>query len=250
MDIPQTMTRAGEAQLRDAYRKRYLESLAPDAPNGAAPPGNWYELIGSSYDRTIYGFRVQTTADQDAMLIAEFNDSRNEERYNGFYRNCADFVRTTIDRVYPHAIRRNYIADLGISSPKAAARGLAHYAKKHPEAGLSVFVIPQVPGDLPRSHSNTGVIEGVVRRYSLPLVLLSPQAEGVALVAYVARGRFEMPKGAPELDLDQLQAQLAISQPFPLALPAMPEPQVPTVVDGDVASARTVPALQPASMLH
>lgn len=248
-EIPRTMTRAREAQLRDAYRRRYLESLAPDAPNGAIPTGNWYELIGSSYDRTIYGFRVQTTADQDAMLIAEFNDSRNKESYNGFYRNCADFARVVIDRVYPHAIRRNYIADLGVTSPKAAARGLAHYAKKHPEVGLSVFVIPQVPGDLPRSHSNTGVIEAVVRRYSVPLVLLSPEAEGVALVAYISRGRFQMPKDAPKLNLDELQAQLAISQPFPVALPTMPEPRVPMVTDADVAAVRGAPALRPVFML-
>ena len=249
-EIPRTMTREREAQLRDAYRRQYLEALAPDAPNGATPAGNWYELIGSSYDRTIYGFRVRTTADQDAMLIAEFNDSRNKERYNGFYQNCADFVRVTIDRVYPHAIRRNYIADLGVTSPKAAARGLAHYAKKHPEAGLSVFVIPQVPGDLPRSHSNTGVIEGVVRRYSVPLVLISPEAEGVALVAYISRGRFEMPKDAPALDLEALQAQLAISQPFPMALPTMPEPLAPQVVESDVAPVGTAGASEPVSMLQ
>lgn len=249
-EIPKTMDRATVARMRDAYRRQYLESVAPDLPDGLTPPGNWYELVGSSFDRTIYGFRVRTTAEDDAMLIAVFNDQRNKESYNGVYRNCADFVRVLINRVYPHAIHRNYIADLGVTSPKQAARGLTHYAKKHPEAGLDVFVIPQVPGSLPRSRSNTGVLEGVVRRYGAPLVLLSPEAAGVVLVAYVSHGRFEMPKDAPPLNLDTLQAQLTISRPFPVTLPELPEPRQVVVTPADVAAAQGVRSLQPVSMLH
>lgn len=228
-EIPDTMDKDTEEQLRDVYRRQHLESVAKDEEDGSTPDGNWYELIGSAYDRTIYGFRVATNAEQDAMLIAVYNDQKNTERYNGIWRNCADFVRVAINRVYPHAIRRNYIADLGVSSPKAAARGLTHYAQKHPEAQLDVFVIPQVPGSLPRSHGNTGVLEGVVKRYSVPLVLLSPHIEGVALVAYVAHGRFSMPKDAPKLDLAQLQQQLAIVRPFAMGMPQMPEPPQPVV---------------------
>src|SRR5271157_6444107 len=55
--------------LRDRYRRKYLESVASDARNGETPGGNWYELIGSSYDRTIYGFEIETTPQQDAALI-------------------------------------------------------------------------------------------------------------------------------------------------------------------------------------
>jgi hypothetical protein len=238
-EIPSTMDKGTEATLRDAYRRRHLESVAKDREDGSAPDGNWYELVGSSYDRTIYGFRVATTADQDAMLIAVYNDQKNTERYNGVYRNCADFVRVAINRVYHHAIRRNYIADLGVSSPKSAARGLTHYAHKHPEVQLDVFVIPQVPGDLPRSHGNTGVLEGVVKRYSVPLVLLSPHIEGVALVAYVAHGRFAMPKDPPKLDLAELQRQLEITRPFPMGMPQMPDAQQPTVMRQGVGLAVT-----------
>src|SRR4249920_823153 len=45
--------------LRDRYRRRYLEEIAPDGRNGGAPGGNWYQLVGSSYDRTIYGFEIE-----------------------------------------------------------------------------------------------------------------------------------------------------------------------------------------------
>src|SRR5438445_7666705 len=30
------------AFLRDRYRRKYLESVAPDLPDGATPGGNWY----------------------------------------------------------------------------------------------------------------------------------------------------------------------------------------------------------------
>ena len=38
------------AFLRDQYRRAHLESLAPDRPDGGIPEGNWYELVGASYD--------------------------------------------------------------------------------------------------------------------------------------------------------------------------------------------------------
>ena len=49
------------AFLRDQYRRARLEDLAPDAPGGETPKGDWYELVGSSYDRTNYGFEIETT---------------------------------------------------------------------------------------------------------------------------------------------------------------------------------------------
>jgi hypothetical protein len=200
-DIPQTINREQEDELRDLYRRHALESVAPDLPNGATPDGNWYELAGSAYDRKIYGFSINTTADQDASLIAMFNDRRNVERYNGAFRNCADFVRTTINHIYPHAIRRNFVADFGFTTPKSVARGLSRYASKHPGIDLRFFVIPQVPGTLPRSYGVEDVTESLLKRYGVPLVVLSPLATGIVFVAYMGHGRFDMPHDAPVLDL-------------------------------------------------
>jgi hypothetical protein len=132
-----------------------------------------------------------------------FNDRRNVERYNGAFRNCADFARTTINFLYPHAVRRNFVADFGLTTPKQVARGLSHYAKKHPDVEFSVFRIPQVAGSLPRSHGVLGVTESLLKRYGIPLVALSPIATGVVLIAYMGRGRFDMPRNAPMLDLRQ-----------------------------------------------
>ena len=223
-EVPSSADRATEQRLRDAYRRIHLEPLAPDAAGGGAPEGNWYELVGSAFDRTIYGFQVNTTPAQDAKLIAELNDRGNTERYNGAFRNCADFARVILNRFYPHAVRRNFIADFGISTPKSVARGLTHYSHKHPGSHLQVFVIPQVKGELPRSHGVQGVAESLLRKYGLPLVVLSPTTTAVILAAYVEHGRFDMPRDAPELDLAALAArsEKGASAAEPSVLPVTP----------------------------
>src|SRR2546430_1097967 len=77
--------------LRDRYRRKYLENIAPDAKNGEAPGGNWYQLVGSSYDRTIYGFEIATTPEQDEALIRKYNSSGNDSHFHLLSNNCADF---------------------------------------------------------------------------------------------------------------------------------------------------------------
>lgn len=231
-EIPQRVDKAEEDKLRDAYRRKYLEDVAPDTADGKAPGGNWYELIGSAYDRTTYGFSVATTPEQDAKLIALFNDRKNVERYNGAFRNCADFARVTINRLYPHAVRRNFIADFGLTTPKSVARALTHYAKKHPRTRLQVFVIPQVEGSLPRSHAAEGVTEGLIKRYSIPLVVLSPVATAIVFVAYMGHGRFDVPRDAPVLDLRDPAAGaelLETAESPPAQYDPAVEPAVPAV---------------------
>lgn len=218
--IPDSMDKPAEVLLRDQYRRAHLETVAPDLPDGSAPDGNWYELAGAAYDRTIYGFSVKSTAEQDAKLIAEFNDRKNVEKYNGFFDNCADFSRLVINRYYPHAVRRNYIADLGMTSPKQVARGLAHYAAKHPAVGMRAFVIPQVKGDLARSHPAQDLAEGILKRYSVPLTVLSPTTTAVVFVAYVGHGRFSMPKNAVVLDLHDAASTAFLEENHVISLPS------------------------------
>jgi hypothetical protein len=216
-DIPETANREQVNLLRELYRRHALESVASDLPDGSAPAGNWYELAGSAYDRAIYGFTIATTPEQDARLIAIFNDRRNVEHYNGAFRNCADFARTTINLFYPHAVRRNFIADFGLTTPKSVARALSHYARKHPELDFHVFQVPQVPGSLPRSHDVQGVTESLVKRYGVPLVVLSPIATGIVFIAYMGQGRFDMPRHAPLLDLHP--AELTVEDAMTIEVP-------------------------------
>ena len=250
-EIPQSVDRTSELLLREAYRRRYLQSVAPDRPDGSAPDGNWYQLLGSAFDRTIYGFRVNTTVEQDARLIASFNDHRNVKRYNGVFRNCADFARVTLNRFYPHAVRRNYIADFGLTSPKSVARSLSHYASKHPETGFAVFMISQVKGDLPRSHSNVDLVEGILKRYGVPLVVVSPVSTAVVFAAYLGHGRFSMPKHPQLLDLSELPTNNSselIARPFSQEAPVLPPPPFTRMpVPGD---RRTMTVATSASTMH
>ena len=258
-DIPPSVNHEQVDQLRDLYRRHALESIAPDRPDGSAPPGNWYELVGSAFDRKIYGFSIDTTPDQDASLIAMFNDRRNVEHYNGAFRNCADFARTTINHFYPHAIRRNFVADLGLTTPKQVARGLSRYAHKHPGVQLHYFVIDQVPGTLPRSYGVEGVAESLLKRYAIPLVVLSPLATGIVFVAYMGHGRLDMPRDAPVLDLRppvlNMDEAMSTSEaahappatiPMPLSSGAMLRSEQPPALAAEPSPASDIPLTDPA----
>ena len=190
------------AFLRDQYRRDYLEALAPDRPDGGTPEGNWYELVGASYDRTIYGFEIETSPEQDALLISKFNSQPNRERYNFVKRNCADFVREVIDFYYPHALHRSVIGDLGVTTPKQIAKMLAKYSRHHPELQSSDFLVPQVPGTVRRSKPVHGVLESVMaaKKYMLPLVVLHPYIGGGVLVEYFGHRRFDPARNALILD--------------------------------------------------
>jgi hypothetical protein len=208
-EIPSYVTATDIARLREAYRQQMLLPVAPTLSDGTAPAGNWYELAGAAFDRTIYGFEVKTTHAQDVDLISHLNDTANHEKFNGIYRNCADFVRVTVDRFYPHAIGRNYIAGFGVTSPKSVARSLSHYAKKHPETELRTFRITQVPGTRPRSHPAVTLMEGISKEFGIPLIVASPFAcpmvcpiaAGALVTAWLTQGRLAEPKTAPELNL-------------------------------------------------
>ena len=204
-DIPKTANRSLEAELRDTYRRQYLEGLVPDLPNGEAPKGEWIQLIGSSYDRKIYGFEVPTTAEQDEQLIQDFNTRRNDAHFNLLFKNCADFSRTLINTYYyPHAMRRNWISDVGITTPKELVRSLERSSRKR-GIPLQVFMIPQVPGSIPRSIRVDGVLEAFLKRkYVLPVAVLHPVVAGSLLLVYLTDGRFNLPKNPAVLDVAAL----------------------------------------------
>ncbi|MGD0443140.1 MAG: hypothetical protein ABSA39_04305 [Edaphobacter sp.] len=201
-DVPVTADAGLEVSLRDRYRRNHLLAYAPDIAEGKkegeAPGGEWTQLIGASYDRRIYGFQIQTTADEDEQFMNRYNDSRNEGNFNLLFHNCADFSRTLLNVYYPHSVHRNVFVDLGITTPKQVARSLTKYADHHPELTFSTFMIPQVPGSIKRSHPIDGVVESVVKskKYVLPLAVLTPEVTAGLVVAYLTDGRFKAPKDA------------------------------------------------------
>src|ERR1700689_811799 len=71
--VPQTVGPSDVTALRNEWRRSNLVDIAPDAADGTAPEGDWIQLLGSAYDRTIYAFGLQTTAAQDDRFIQAFN---------------------------------------------------------------------------------------------------------------------------------------------------------------------------------
>ncbi len=176
--------------LRDRYRRKYLEKIAPDAKNGETPGGNWYQLIGSSYDRTIYGFEIQTTPKQDEALIRKYNSSPNRSRFHLITNNCADFAKGVLNFYYPKSLHRSLVADIGITTPKQMAKMLTKFSDRHPELQFSRLIISQVPGSMPRSSNVHGVVESFFtsKKYIVPSAVVSPIFAGCVAAVYVGTG--------------------------------------------------------------
>jgi len=203
-DVPLFADAKMVAFLRDRYRRKYLETVAPDTRNGEPPGGNWYELVGSSYDRTIYGFQVETTPEQDRALIDRLNASPNRSHFRLVSRNCADFAKDILNSYYPKALHRSVIADVGITTPKQMAKMLVKFDQHHPGIPYSRFVIAQVPGSMPRSFAVHGVVESFFKskKYFVPSAVVSPIFAGCVFAVYegTGAGRFRPASGALVFD--------------------------------------------------
>ena len=176
--------------LRDRYRRKYLEAIAPDVKNGETPGGNWYELVGSSYDRTIYGFEIETTPEQDEALIHKLNSSPNQSHFHLVSNNCADFAKDVLNFYYPKSLHRSVVADVGMTTPKQMAKMLTKFSDRHPELQSSRLIIAQVPGSMPRSSTVRGVVDSFFRskKYIVPSAVVSPIFAGCVAAVYVGTG--------------------------------------------------------------
>jgi len=213
-DVPLYAGTEMVAQLRDAYRRKALRDVIPDGEDGRMPNGEWIQLVGSSYDRRIYCFKIETAEEQDDRLIERLNAGPNRAHFNLFFRNCADFTRTVVNAYYPHAIHRSFLADAGLTTPKQVAKSLVKYSRRHPELRLTSFVIPQIGGNAPRSRKTRGVLESLLmsKKYAVPLIALHPLIASTLVVGYVTEGRFNprsqiTDKGSVEWEPARIVAQ-------------------------------------------
>jgi hypothetical protein len=202
-EILQSADAESVAALRDTYRRDHLLAIAPGDANGLAPKEEWIQLVGSSYDRTIYGFRFETSQEQDDALIQQLNDRKNKSHFNLLFANCADFSRTVLNLYDPHAVRRNFFADAGITTPKQVAKSLVAYSRHHPDLEFYSFRIPQVRGSIHRSNPVDGVVESLLKtkKYMLPLAILHPVIAGGLTVDYLVEGRFNPSRNAVVFDV-------------------------------------------------
>jgi hypothetical protein len=181
--------------LRNQYRQQHLEMVAPDLSNGEAPGGNWYELVGTAYDRTSYAYEIETSPERDADFIEAYNAGPNVSHFRTVSHNCADFAKDVINFYYPKALHRSVIADVGITTPKQMAKTLVKYSSRHPDLEFTRYVIPQVPGSEARSTPVHGVVESFLKskKYIVPSAVASPIFAGSVLAVYegTGTGRFD-----------------------------------------------------------
>jgi hypothetical protein len=208
-EVPDWVEAGWVNKMRRQYAEAHLTSLI-SATKGYDSKNVWPQLLGVAYIRKIYSFQIATTEEQDDLLIAEYNDSDNRSRFNLFTNNCADFSRRVLNFYYPHAVSRSIAADIGITTPKQIARALSHYSHRHDSFELNEIIIPQVPGNIPRSHANRGVIESLLKtkKYVVPIAILHPYVLAGIVVTYLTNGRFQLAKNAPVIPVMEQQQML------------------------------------------
>src|SRR6202167_3487281 len=186
-DIPLFVDPKVVTFLRDQYRRKHLEEIVPDPSNGEVPGGNWYELVGSAYDRASYAFEVETTPAQDEAFIRAYNSAPNRSHFRTVSHNCADFAKDVINFYYPKALHRSVVADVGMPTPKQMAKMLLKFTRRHEGWGFSGFVIPQVPGSAARSTPVHGVVESFLKskKYIVPTAVVNPILAGCVVAVYV-----------------------------------------------------------------
>jgi len=199
--------------LRNQYRRKHFASFVPDPLPSDPNAGDWYQLVGSAYDRTLYGFQLPTSQEDDDRFIEKFNTGRNKQAYRLVTDNCADFVHDVVTFYYPDSVWRSKLGDLGVMTPKQAAKSLVQFskraAKQDPQLQLTRFFVPQVPGTVKRSKPVHGLVDGVfhAKKYFVPLAVFQPFVAGGVATAYFFGGRFDPAHGAamwtPDGLLDQ-----------------------------------------------
>jgi len=188
--------------LRNQYRRTHFADIAPDPPTVHPDTSDWYQLVGSAFDRTLYGFQLPTSPEDDDRFIAKFNSGRNKQAYKLVSDNCADFVHDVVTFYYPDSVWRSKLGDLGVMTPKQTAKSLVQFskrlAKKDPEIQLTRFFIPQIPGTIKRSKPVHGLVDGVfhAKKYFVPLAVFQPFVAGGVATTYYFGGRFDPAQGA------------------------------------------------------
>jgi hypothetical protein len=186
--------------LEERYRTNFLSGYCDSATCRTSNKAEWREMVGATLERSIYIFVVETSAEQDRTLIAEFNSLPNQNHFNGVTRNCAEFSRRVINSYFPHATRADYLNDFGLITPKAIARSFTHYGERHPEAHLHVLHFAQLPGTIKRSTECRNGTEQLYhsKKLLVPMVLFAPHELPFMAASYLLTGRFN-----PEHKLEQ-----------------------------------------------
>ena len=155
----------GTRQLKnavEAYDFSDLFSSALATTDGAPPEGRWRAELATRFVRSLYIFSVETTASEDAAIIAAFNAAPNQSRFNFFYQNCSDQTKRIFDLILPH-VTGDRTSGLSMQTPKGLAKALVRNALVHPALNLRVRRYPQIPGTFRSSRGLLFPMENTYR---------------------------------------------------------------------------------------
>lgn len=130
---------------------RLFSAALTSHSNGDLPSGQWKATLANRYVRSLYIFSVQTTPEDDAAIVDEFNAVPNTSCFNFFYGNCSNQTKRVFKLVLPNTIG-DRVGGMTMEAPKGLVKALANHALEHPEHRLRVQRWPQLPGTFPRSR--------------------------------------------------------------------------------------------------
>jgi hypothetical protein len=122
---------------------RLFSSALRVTTEGELPDGQWRATLANRFGRSLYVFAVQTTAEDDAAIVATFNGAANKSRFNFFYGNCSNQTKAIFDIVMP-GIVGDRVSGITMETPKGLVKALVAHAKAHPALQLRVRRFPKV----------------------------------------------------------------------------------------------------------
>ena len=184
-----------KSALEEEYRKKFLAEYCAEACDSNSK-ADWRSTVGAAFNRSIYIFIVRTTTEQDLEFIRKMNSLPNENHFNIFRRNCADFTKQLVNEYFPHSARADFLNDFGMTSPKAVARSFARFAHGRPDLEYHVLHFAQLPGtykrsDKPRLGTELPFHAKLFLAPLVPLGIFSiHETLPVFFTAYMLTGRF------------------------------------------------------------
>ena len=216
-DIPIYANSDVRRLLRENYRRNSLSAMVPGNEDGTMPDGRWSSMLGVGMVRDVYGFNVTTTRDEDEQFVREFNSMPRGGKFNKFTNNCADYSKKIINRYFHGAAKRDWINDIGITTPKAVARSFTRYSRKRPDRLFHVTRHTQVAGPIWRASDNRNFSEHAFKskKYLIPTLVFDPPLLAWFAGAYYLTGRFNIHsayRDIPSPGVAQLRLELQRSR--------------------------------------
>lgn len=119
---------------------------------GELPEGQWKAALATRFVRSIYIFTIETTAADDAAIVAAFNAAPNRSQFNFFYRNCSNRTKSVFELMLPRVNIGDRTSGVSMVTPKGLAKALVDLALNNPDLHLRVRRYAQIPGTFSRSR--------------------------------------------------------------------------------------------------